>query len=973
MARDCTKLLVFASALVLVLMTAGNPAMGARVRVDAEGPLGHASCADGLDNDADGTVNESGPCAQAVAFATCTGGFCARAEDGILWGNAEIFADSTSPSGNAVRLKPGAIFGSGGVRLCGTNFAINPGFMQLYARSTQAVAWIRLDSTHPQTLNNATDAMLIPNLSAYGWTFTNKAASIPARTIAADQLAYNLSGAGQHCFDIAIDPGLILFAAFVANSINTVAVLPAGGGTPTPDYTVLRVNTLSEGSMDGQCAQSDWAANEFIPFHGVNQLAGDATGRITKTNLLWKPGPPTRLCACFKVDDTDRRFFTMTNDDPSMFTAQNDRVEFLTDTNPAALSLSSTSVKVAFNTAPVYYDANYPGGVAAVSYGTNRTFAKFSDGTKWGIEACWDLGATKAAGDLIKFNAKVVDQDDMAAVAQVSGQIGEFDNLAKAFNLSLSNSQPAADSTAPVLSGCSVVGTPDTTSATLRCNVSEASFCWATLDTVVNGSISVPPEVQTAEVPSQSGVCTVSPQNLMAGTTYEYKLRAHDPSGNISSGEPVSTFTTASAQAGCNYFVSNNGSGNCLAQGTPCKFSDIWALGQATLQGKTICALDGTYQGANNMLTPTPGISGTSTSRITVKAYNDGGVTIDGQNARLAVWLSNNSYWTIEGIDACCVEVFGHPNKGDEGTVWLIDTGSNNNIIRRAVGWKASPNINDAMIFGNHHNTGNLIEDAAGFGTARKVFDCAQGGDNCTYRRIWGRWEGSFITGPKHTIEHTYNNYNMKIENAILTWSAEKMGGAGIDQNYGMEAGGGVTSVCQAPPGQSCPPYNLNNNLYGSIIYQTGNETGPTPNYNVFFSDSTVSGITLTDTVSYVPSNRGQYALFAAQMYTGDNAAGTNISKFTSIGGGQFISSSWNVTSLVRQSTLSGINIWTATQGANLCNRYINGVRQSTPLWPWPMNARIKAALAKAGYADQVDVQATMESIFGAIPAQCKG
>jgi hypothetical protein len=952
--------------LMLALFLTVRRCESARIRVDAEGPTGHASCSDGLDNDKDGLVDSADPdCAKAVAFSACTGGFCAKAEDGILWGQAEIFADPTSPSGNAVRLKAGSIFGAGGVRLCGTNFAMNPGYLQLYGRSTEAVAWIRLDATHQQTLDNFNDAMLVPSMGAYGWTFTNKAASIPNRTVAVDQLSYNLSGAGQHCFDIAIDPALVLYAAFVANSVNTLPVLPTGQ-QPTPDYVVLKVNTLSEGSMDGQCAQSDWAANEFIPLHGVNQLAGDATGRLTKTNLLWKPGPPTRLCACVKVDDTDRRFATQTNDSSTMLTGANDRVEFLTDTNPAAVAFSSTTVKQAFNTFPAYYDANYPGGVPDISYNTNRTFAKFSDGSKWGIEACWDLGATKAAGDLIRFNAKVVDQDDMASVAQISGQLGEFDTLAKSYLVQLSNNQPAADTTPPSLTSCAVVGTPGTTSATLRCNVSEASFCWAVLDTVINGSISVPPEVQTPEVTSQSGVCTVSPQNLMAGKTYEYKLRAHDPAGNIGDGA-VGTFTTASAQGGCDYFVANNGSGNGLSLGSPFKFSDAWALGQSALQGKTICALDGTYQGANNMLTPTPGMSGTSTAPITVRAYNDGGVTIDGQNARLAVWLSNSSYWVIEGIDACCVEVFGHPAKGDEGSVWLIDTGSNNNIIRRACGWKASPNINDAMIFGIHHNSGNLVEDACGFGTARKVFDCAQSGDNCTYRRIWGRWEGSFIIGPKQTMEATYRNFNMKVENAILTWSAEKMGGQGIDQNYGIHVGGGVTDIC---PQGGCPPYNLNNNLYGSIIYQTGNEVGA-PSYNVFFSDPDVSGITLTDVVSYVPPNRGQYALFAGQMFNG--GAGTNISKFTSIGGGQFINGVWNVSSLVRQSTLGGINIWTATQGGNICNRYINGVRQSTPLWPWPMNDRIKSALAKAGYADQVDVTATMESIFGTIPAQCRG
>ena len=41
-------------------------------------------------------------------------------------------------------------------------------------------------------------------------------------------------------------------------------------------------------------------------------------------------------------------------------------------------------------------------------------------------------------------------------------------------------------------------------------------------------------------------------------------------------------------------------------------------------------------------------------------------------------------------------------------------------------------------------------------------------------------------------------------------------------------------------------------------------------------------------------------------------------------------------------------------------------------LWPWPMNQRIKDGLVQAGYPP-VDVTATMEQLFGPIPASCRG
>ena len=78
---------------------------------------------------------------------------------------------------------------------------------------------------------------------------------------------------------------------------------------------------------------------------------------------------------------------------------------------------------------------------------------------------------------------------------------------------------------------------------------------------------------------------------------------------------------------------------------------------------------------------------------------------------------------------------------------------------------------------------------------------------------------------------------------------------------------------------------------------------------------------------------------------------------------------------------------WTATSvGANLCYRYVDGVRTNMPLWPWPMNERIKQATAMAGVYDGpclncsggraprigIDVTADVESLLGRIPDQCR-
>ena len=47
------------------------------------------------------------------------------------------------------------------------------------------------------------------------------------------------------------------------------------------------------------------------------------------------------------------------------------------------------------------------------------------------------------------------------------------------------------------------------------------------------------------------------------------------------------------------------------------------------------------------------------------------------------------------------------------------------------------------------------------------------------------------------------------------------------------------------------------------------------------------------------------------------------------------------------QDVLGGQSVWTAVPG--ICKRYQNGTLTQDGLWPWPMEARMEAALAQAG------------------------
>jgi hypothetical protein len=125
-----------------------------------------------------------------------------------------------------------------------------------------------------------------------------------------------------------------------------------------------------------------------------------------------------------------------------------------------------------------------------------------------------------------------------------------------------------------------------------------------------------------------------------------------------------------------------------------------------------------------------------------------------------------------------------------------------------------------------------------------------------------------------------------------------------------------------------------------------------------------------------------------SSYYTGPiDLQATNI---TSVRGslGDTFDNDWTVSNTSVGTSLAAVaDPWTTTgAGANLCKRYVNGVLTSEPLWPWPMNQRIKDATAAAGrYAGPcpnclggratrraTDVEADIEALLGTIPDRCK-
>jgi hypothetical protein len=421
-------------------------------------------------------------------------------------------------------------------------------------------------------------------------------------------------------------------------------------------------------------------------------------------------------------------------------------------------------------------------------------------------------------------------------------------------------------------------------------------------------------------------------------------------------GAAVITSDEVAAATECDYYASPNGGGNGFSHGSPFKIADFWSVAGA---GKTLCLLDGVYTDSSSMIAPPQNLNGTAFARITIKALNDGKVRINGGGVRKPVTMKDNDWFILEGFDVhncaiACIHLY---------------TGADNNIVRRVIGWDAGPDNGNSEIFGTHVNTGNLFEDVAGFGKARKIYQNSQGGNNVKIRRAWGRYEFNTqeATNPNMTYSIAYNSYNAIYENVIGTWDEQP---GIIGARYGIFATDRLDG----------PNFCANSRFLGFIAYMPNGATLGGSWIGAMRSSNKVDCLEFKDTVTFLGSNhssRGSVSLININpSFTGYSPALAHFYKNgTEIGGsGAIVGSDWTVTNRVTGPTVNDVpNIWNGagSKGARVCKRYNNGVLTNEPLWPWPMNQRIIDAMKSAG-KNTVDVTKTMEEIFGTIPRECR-
>lgn len=932
-------------------------------------------CGDGLDNDYNGTVDNG--CPQATAFTASGPDYVTEAEDCLLLSPASNIVDTEASGGAAVTQAPGTRFGAGYLK-CTFNVANATYYVRLHAKTDNPGSTIFVDTApFPYTPTQAKASLLFGGQLqlAYAWIFANWLGSGTAyrtATPSIDPVPLALNGAGA--LYIALSPGVTLDTLCLSTTL--VAACDTATPIPNPQYTVFKLGAQTV-TLDG-VLENVWDHAAQVPLTGYN--SGSDNGCCCR--LLWDNTTTDRLYLGCTITDTRLESLTTANDSAAIFT--DDGVE-LTWKEGIDTDRDATTFKVVLNTSATqaHLDRNYPSGSANNAYTANVTKARTIIGTRnttgdldgaWTIEAAMDLGWNATPGDLIRLELRINDRDGgSVAYRDAFGLVANgIDNVANWGYVVLSDTEVPGtpDTTAPTVTSTAETNLGQTT-ATLTAATNEAGGCVAEYDTNTGTPYSFRAPA-TGTIPSTAGVCTISVTGLTASTGYFWRMCVTDGASNTGCSTPEDTFTTAAPSVACDHWASHPGSGTGCTEGTPCSLGTALAAGSVLDAGETLCLNNGTYTGSASMIDPPDNRSGTAAAPITIKALNDGQVLIDGQDARRPISLvNNNDWWIIEGVNV---------TRGNDHNV-RIGCNSDNNIVRRVVGWDVSDAAGGVMFLvaatTSCRSVGNLLEDVAGFGRARKIFSTAQNVasgqyGSATIRRAWGIWQRktSVTSNPKLTFEISYDSGNTLCENCLGTWNADS------GQGTISEPDGTMWGVRRL---DSSMPKNVNARILGSIFYAPAGYSFTPPRLLGIVNSGIGSfeGVTISDSAFVVdPSHTGKHA---ARLENSTEASTALVLQNALIVGpsSSLIQSQWAQSNVGNSTTLSGAlgqmsgsgSLWERIPG--LCTRFQNGVLTSTKLWPWPMNSRIIAAMTAAGRTP-IDVTAQMESLFGTIPAACK-
>ncbi len=480
--------------------------------------------------------------------------------------------------------------------------------------------------------------------------------------------------------------------------------------------------------------------------------------------------------------------------------------------------------------------------------------------------------------------------------------------------------------------------------------------------------------------------------------------------------------TLSSARAVCTHWAapaaSIRGDSAQTPLGTresPFRIADFWAIASP---GQTLCLLDGEYTAPADMIRPPPGLSGSKGSPITIRALRDGAVLIDGgarrgSKIRSPVRLKNNDYFVLEGFNAAN----GNTNVIGIGGSWdnaYINTGLGpahrkpikGVVLRRIIAWDANPRFAEyrecvadprcrkkmekERFVANFHvfdiaaAEDILVEDSAAFGTGRKVMQVFLS-ENVTLRRVWARWEGNAATHTQ-TISCAYRSYSSLCENVIAGWSAEQQP-EDIDISQQLKTVLGMDWFKRSDSWQRTEdPFDAGLRVLGSFAY-VAPHARLQPASVVAYGYG--KGQELTDVVAFTPQDFDARYIVALVRCEGRadcswqegrsrTEAPLSVRGLTLISrkSRSAIDPEWSQGGSFtppRRINLGAIRTGVLSQGTDfpLCYRYVDGKATHIPLWPWPMEERIKDATRMAR-GKATSIEAEVASMLGPIPPICR-
>lgn len=409
----------------------------------------------------------------------------------------------------------------------------------------------------------------------------------------------------------------------------------------------------------------------------------------------------------------------------------------------------------------------------------------------------------------------------------------------------------------------------------------------------------------------------------------------------------------ALAQAVCTHWASPQGTGaTCTPASAPCLIGTFLSNAAIPKAGAVLCMLDGVYTGEASMLTLTS-VSGTATQPLTIRAMNDGQVEVNGQFG-MRPGDCAASYLTVQGI-----------NFRDGNDTTLAIRGQHC-TMQRVVAWstQAESGIENVIDIGGSNN---LLEDCGAFGYARKMIAMgARGGPGPnTVRRCWvehnGSMPGSAGGNPTNPVEIGYDQFNGALENVIarrniLSSATDPMAPLMM---FSTRNAAILGSIAYVVPGD-----NFDTNVLAQAIPEWGSHIG----VGNATSDSLIQDLVVYAAPVFTHVN--------GFSFTGSLGTGNRADRIVAVapqGGGECSGTSWTCSNVHKGQTLEaalgGKKIYEVAPG--VCKRYVNRQLTDIPLWPFPMEARIEAALARARMPTR-NVTRHVERAFGTIPALCR-